>query len=264
MQNDPPIPTALTRRKFVTFTTGGAALASLHSISQAVAEGPLLRSRIKAVAFDAFPIFDPRPVFGLTEQLFPGKGADLSDEWRTRQFEYTWLRVIARRYVDFWQITQDALEFAADKLGLILTYERREQLMNAYLELKTWPDVVPALTSLKKSGFRLAILSNFTTRMLDASIQSAGLAGMFEQVLSTDQAKTYKPDARGYQLGIDAFKLAPQEILFAAFAGWDAAGAKLFGYPTFWVNRLKQAAEKLGAIPDGMGDGLAELVRFLA
>jgi len=203
-------------------------------------------------------------VFARVEKLFPGKGAELSNEWRIRQFEYTWLRVAAQRYVDFWQVTQQALEFAADKSNLKLTQDQREELMNAYLGLKAWPDVMSTLGSLKDSGFRLAFLSNFTSGMLDANIESAGLSGFFEHALSTDRAKTYKPDPRAYQLGTDALKLERQEILFVAFAGWDAAGAKLFGYPTFWLNRQKLPPERLGATPDGAGDSFASLLRFLA
>jgi 2-haloacid dehalogenase len=254
----------LNRRKFVTLAAGGIALGILRSIPNALASGSFTKSSIKAIAFDAFPIFDPRPVFALAEQLFPGRGGELSNEWRTRQFEYTWLRVASQRYADFWQVTQAALEFAADKLNLKLRGEQRDALMSAYLELEVWPEVTPALTSLKNSGFRLAFLSNFTPRMLETNLKYAGLSGLFEQVLSTDLAKTYKPDPRAYQLGADALKLERQEILFVAFAGWDAAGAKLFGYPTFWVNRLKLPAEKLDATPDGTGDSLTRLVRFLA
>ena len=136
--------------------------------------------------------------------------------------------------------------------------------MNAYLGLRAWPDVVPALDSLKKFGVRLALLSNFTRRMLDANIRSAGLDGVFEQVLSTDQGATYKPDPRAYQLGPDALKLTREEILFVAFAGWDAAGAKLFGYPTYWVNRQHLPAEEIGVRPDGSGVTLTDLVAFLA
>jgi 2-haloacid dehalogenase len=136
--------------------------------------------------------------------------------------------------------------------------------MNAYLELKTWPDVMPALTfTLRNSGFRLAFLSNFTSRMLEANIKSAGLAGLFERVLSTDQAKTYKPDPRAYRLGTETLKVERREILFVAFAGRDAAGAKLFGYPTFWVNRHKLPEEKFDSTPDGVGESLTQLVRFL-
>lgn len=236
----------------------------LPSIEMAVANEPFSKSRIKAIAFDAFPIFDPRPIFALAEKLFPGQGAALSNEWRTRQFEYSWLRVAMNRYADFWQVTQDALEFAADKLHLKLQEAQRDELMNAYLEMKAWPDVLPALTSLRDSGFRLAFLSNFTPRILEANIKTAGLSGLFEQALSTDQARTYKPDPRAYQLGMDALKLERREILFVAFAGWDAAGAKLFGYPTFWLNRQMLPPEKLDSKPDATGDSMPQVVRLLA
>ena len=231
----------------------------LSSLEAQAAAGP----KIKAIAFDAFPIFDPRPVFARAESLYPGKGAELSDAWRTRQFEYTWLRTAAHRYADFWQVTEDALGFAAQTLKLDLTPEKRTQLMNAYLELKTWPDVLPALRVLKEAGLRLAFLSNFTPRMLAAAIQSSGLEGLFEHVLSTDTLKTYKPDPRAYQMGLDAFRLKREEIVFVAFAGWDAAGAQWFGYPTFWVNRLNSPAEALGNAPDASGSDLNALVRFI-
>jgi 2-haloacid dehalogenase len=213
------------------------------------------------VAFDAFPIFDPRPVFALADAMFPAAG--LSDEWRTRQFEYTWLRVASRHYADFWQVTEDALVFSASALKLSLSPGNRATLMHAYLRLKTWPDVVPALESMRKSGVRMALLSNFTESMLAANITSAGLDGMFEQVLSTDRCATYKPDPRAYQLGPDALMLTREEILFVPFAGWDAAGATLFGYPTFWVNRQTRPPEEMGVRPDGSGETLADLLTFL-
>ena len=218
---------------------------------------------IKAIAFDAFVVFDPRPLVGLAEQLFPGKGEDLSDQWRTRQFEYAWLRVTAKRYVDFWQVTEEALEFAAEEVKLELTREKRDRLMNAFLELNAWPEVMPALQSLMKSGFRLTLLSNLSPAMLAANVAHAGLTGIFEQTLSTDQVKTYKPDPRAYQLGIDVLRLKRGEILFVAFAGWDAAGAKSFGYPTFWINRLKLPLERLGFGPDGTGKILDDLIAYL-
>ena len=121
------------------------------------------------------------------------------------------------------------------------------QLMQAYLGLKAWPDVPSALRALRETGSRLAFLSNMTTQILEAGIKNAGLEGVFEHVLSTDQIRAYKPAPRAYQMAIDAFKLQREDILFVAFAGWDAAGAKWFGYPTFWVNRLNLPAEELGA-----------------
>jgi len=219
--------------------------------------------RLKAVAFDAFPVFSPAPVVSQAEALFPGRGAALTDEWRLRQFEYAWLRLLSRRYADFWQVTQDALVFAARKLKLELDPDSRDTLMSTLLELVPWPDAAPALDSLAKSGLRLAFLSNFTARMLEANLERSGLSARFDRALSTDRARTYKPDPRAYGLGTEALGLRREEILFVAHAGWDAAGAKAFGYPTFWVNRTDLPPEELGALPDGVGRDLSDLVRFV-
>jgi 2-haloacid dehalogenase len=248
------------RREFLNLVAGSMATGLVVSTPPARAA---TRPEMKAITFDAFPIFDPRPVFARVEQLFPGQGADLSNAWRTRQFEYTWLRTVSQHYADFWQVTEDALTFAAKLLKLDLSQEKRQHLMEAYLELKAWPDVLPALGSLKDAGLRLAFLSNFTPRMLEAAIKSAGLEGIFEHSLSTDRVKTYKPDPRAYQMGLDALRLTREEIIFVPFAGWDAAGAKWFGYPTFWVNRLNLPGEELGVAPDASGGNLADLVNFV-
>lgn len=250
----------MNRRGFVSLT-----LASLGSSLLEPASGMRLAAkvgRIKAIAFDAFAIFDPRPVWSLAEELFPGSGSKLSDVWRVRQFEYTWLRMISRSYVDFWEITEDALVFAARLSGLQLTTDAKDRLLRSYLQLKAWPDAERVLRALKDSEIRLALLSNLTPRMLEANIKNAGLEGFFEHVFSTGEVKTYKPDPRAYQLAIDALGLGREEIAFAAFAGWDAAGAKQFGYPTFWANRLRLPAEELGMSADGMGEDLSGLVDF--
>lgn len=232
-----------------------------------LAAAPLARAvapqKIRAMAFDAFPIFDPRPVFALVEQLFPGRGAELGNAWRTRQFEYQWLRALSGRYADFWQTTEDALVFSAEMLKIDLTERKRKQLMDAYLGLKAWPDVRPALESFRRSGIRLVFLSNATPKILDAGIRNSGLDGFFEQVLSTDSIKTYKPDPRAYRMAIDALNLKREEILYVPFAGWDAAGAKSFGYTTFWVNRLSLPAERLGVVPDAVGKNLNDLADFV-
>jgi 2-haloacid dehalogenase len=248
------------RREFLHLVAGGVVTGVLPSapLSQ-VATGPT----IKALAFDAFPIFDPRPVFALAEQLFPGKGTDLSNAWRVRQFEYQWLRALSGHYADFWQTTEDALVFAANLLKLDLTPDKRKQLMAAYLELKAWPEVPAALQSLQRAGIRLAFLSNATPQILDAGIRNSRLEGIFEHVLSTDKITTYKPYPRAYQMAIDAFGLKREDIAFVAFAGWDVAGAKWFGYTTFWVNRLNLPVEELGVAPDAVGENLNDLVRFV-
>lgn len=250
----------LNRREFLHLSAAGVA-------SGLLASSPLARAattpKIKAIAFDGFTTFDPRPIVALAEHLFPGKGAELGNAWRTRQFEYTWLRTLTGRYVDFWRVTEDALVFSAKLLKLDLGRDKREQLMQAFLEIKAWPDALPALKSLKDTGIRLVLLSNFTAAMLDAAVKNSGLVGIFEPHLTTDIVKAYKPDPRAYQMGIDAFGLAREEIAFAAFGGWDAAGAKSFGYPTFWVNRANLPVEELGVAPDATGANLTDLANFV-
>ena len=110
---------------------------------------------------------------------------------------------------------------------------------------------------------RLAILSNATPNLLSAGIARAGIAGFFEQVLSTDAIRTFKPDPRAYGMAVERLRLPPQAILYVPFAGWDAAGAKAFGFPTYWVNRAKLPRERLGAQPDGTGQSLTDLVAFV-
>jgi 2-haloacid dehalogenase len=246
------------RRHFLTLTAGAAATAVLAR--RALAAG---RPKIKAVAFDGFPIIDPRPVAARAEALYPGKGAELMTAWRTRQFEYTWLRTLGGRYADFWTTSEQALTGAAASLKVELPRDKRDQLMGAFLQLKAWPEAPAALAALAKAGMRMAFLSNFTARMLDAALANAGLAGYFEPHLSTDLVKAFKPDSRAYQMGIDAFKLAREEIVFVASAAWDAAGAKWFGYPTVWVNRMGAPMEELGVAPDKIGGDLGALVELV-
>jgi len=135
--------------------------------------------------------------------------------------------------------------------------------MGAYLRLRAWPDVATALQALKKAGVGLAFVSNATRQILEAGIRNARLEGLFDHVLSTDRIRTFKPDPRAYQLAVDAFGLSREQILFVPFAGWDAAGAKAFGYTTYWVNRLNLPVEQLGVMPDAMAPGLDELAAFV-
>jgi 2-haloacid dehalogenase len=250
----------MNRRQFLRSAAAGIAAGISASSRTAQARS---ETKIEAIAFDAFPILDPRPISAHAERLFPGRGAALVDAWRTRQFEYQWLRALSAHYADFWTCTEDALEFAADLTKLDLTPEKRSHLMGGYLELAAWPDAPQALNELRRSGVRLAVLSNATPAILDAGIRRSQLGGVFEHVLSTDAVQSFKPDPRAYRMAIDAFGVTRSKILFVAFAGWDAAGAKSFGFPTYWVNRSNLPAERLGVRLDGMGTDLADLVGFV-
>ena len=252
---------SLNRRRFLALAAASAASnLAVSSPPVPVASVP----KIKAIAFDGFATFDPRPVSALAEALFPGKGAALSEAWRTRQFEYTWLRTLTGKYLDFWQVSEDALVFAAKLVNIDLKAEKRNRLMQSLLSLKAWPDALPALESLKASGIRMALLSNFTPAMLDAAVRNSGLQGIFEPHLSTDKVRAYKPDPRAYEMAIHAFDARREEIAFVAFGGWDAAGAKAFGYPTFWLNRMSLPLEELGSGPDAIGSTLRDLANFVS
>ena len=235
----------------------------LFSSSSAVERVEGAAPRFKAVAFDYFVLFDADSVVSQAEELFPGKGRQLTTLWRTRQFEYTWLRSVAHRYVDFSVVTRDALTYSANATNLELTPDDERRLLDAYLHLSLWPDTVGTLQTLKRSGVRVIALSNFSPTMLRANAESAHIADLVDAFVSTDENRTYKPDPRAYQLGPDRLHLAKSAIVFAASAGWDAAGAKSFGYPTVWVNRANQPAEQLGVAPDATSPGLAGLLEFV-
>lgn len=163
----------------------------------------------------------------------------------------------------FFKVTEDALVYAAEAMKLDLSPEARRRLLNAYLTLKPWPDAAEALHRLRASGIRIISIANFSAKMLRSNAEGGGMADLFDELLSTEVNGTYKPDPRAYQLGMERLKLKKQEIVFAAFGGWDAYGAKRFGYPTYWVNRFGLPAEELGIEADGTStnmDGLLTVV----
>ena len=219
--------------------------------------------RFKAVAFDYFVIFNANSVVPAVEKAFPGKGAEFTRAWRAKQFEYGFLRSITGRHADFFKVTEDALVYTAAAMKLELTPEKRKSLLDAYLTLEPWPDAVDALRKLRASGVRVITIANFSPKMLKANAEHAGIADLFDELLSTEANGTYKPDPRAYALGMERLKLKKEEIVFAAFGGWDAYGAKSFGYTTYWVNRFHLPMEELGIEPDGTSDNLDGLLRLV-
>jgi 2-haloacid dehalogenase len=217
----------------------------------------------RAIAFDGLAVFDPRPIAALANQLFPEKGPELTALWRVKQFDYQWLCALSGRYQDFQTLTDAALVFAAKSLKVELSRVARDRLNRAWLELQPWPDVAPALQSLKQAGLRLAPLANFTPVMLERAAANPALQGLFEDLISTGRGKTFKPDPRAYQLAVDAFGLKREEMLFVPSAGWDVAGARWFGYPTFWLNRAGAPPEELAVAAHGAGGGMSDLTAFL-
>lgn len=175
----------------------------------------------------------------------------LSDHWRTKQLEYTWVRSLAGRRATFWQVTEDALDFAIDASGGVRDGVRHK-LLSAYRELDAYPEVPGVLGKLKSGGARIAILSNGDPEMLSGAVASAGLSDLFDAVLSVEQAKIFKPAPEVYELATAQFGVARHNISFQSSNRWDIAGAKAFGFKTVWINR--------GGRPDEYRDLVADLV----
>ena len=173
--------------------------------------------RFKAVAFDYFVLFNPNSVVPEVEKAFPGRGAEFTKTWRAKQFEYGFLRSITGRHEDFFKVTEDALVYTAAAMELPLSPDMRDQLLGAYLTLQPWPDSIAALRKLKAAGVRLITIANFSDRMLRDNAENAGIAELFDELLSTGANGTYKPDPRAYALGMERLGLNKEEIAFAAF-----------------------------------------------
>ena len=248
----------INRKSFIQMASWGTA-GVLISSSGFLSRG----TKIKAVAFDAFTIFDLASIFKPVTELLPAQGKQLVELWQAKQFSYQWLRGLANNYKNFLDIARDALDFALTQSKLHLGDKEKDLIMAGYDNMNIWPDVVPALQAIKKQGLRVSFLSNMTAEMLHRGIQNSNLSEFFDLVISTDEKRTYKPSREAYQMAVEQLKLKKEEILFVPFAGWDQAGAKWFGYPTFWVNRSGSLPEYLDAKPDGSGSTLNDLVEFI-
>lgn len=219
----------------------------------------------RAIIFDAYgTLLDVHGVAAAAEALFPGRGQALSGLWRDKQLAYSWIRTLAGRHADFARLTADALDHAAEALGLRLAAEGRAGLLAAYRGLPAFSDVAPALAALAEAGLPLGVLSNGTPEMLEAALGAAGLRDRFAAILSIEAVQRYKTAPEAYALGPARFGVAAGELLFVSSNGWDVAGAGWFGYRTFWVNRAGLPRERLGSPPDGTGRSLADLVTALA
>jgi 2-haloacid dehalogenase len=203
---------------------------------------------VKALAFDAYgTLFDVFSVTALGEELFPGKGDALAHLWRLKQLQYSALRSLMGRHRDFWQLTEDALVYAARSLGLDLTPDKRRCLLDAYLTLAAFPDVKPGLQAIRARGLRLAILSNGEPRMLEAAARSAGIIDLLDAILSVEEVKIFKPSPRVYQMAPERLQVRPAELGFVSSNAWDVAGAGSTGLETFWIQRrAAEPPEELG------------------
>ncbi len=177
---------------------------------------------------------------------------DVASHWRQKQLQYTWLRAISGAHADFWQVTQDGLDWALEITGLDGDAALRQRLLDLYWELSAYPEVPEMLKTLKDAGLQTAILSNGSPEMLKGATRSAGIGALLDDVLSVETVGVFKPASAVYDLVGQRFGCARDTVLFVSSNGWDAACATGYGFVTAWVNRAGEPVDRLPWRPDHM------------
>jgi 2-haloacid dehalogenase len=214
---------------------------------------------IQACVFDAYgTLFDVNSAARSSQDLLGGKWQPLAELWRAKQLQYTWLRSLAGRHADFWQVTGEALDYTLSTLQLD-DPALRVRLMNLYLVLQAYPEVPATLKRLKAAGMKLAILSNGAPAMLSSAANNAGIADLLDAKLSVEEVKVFKPHPSVYALACERLQVAPASVCFLSSNGWDAYCAKAYGFHVLWCNRAGQPPENIPETPDAQIANLAEV-----
>lgn len=206
---------------------------------------------ITTVVFDAYgTLFDVAAAArqAANEPEFPAlksRWMDVASHWRAKQLQYSWLRAVTRAHTDFWEVTQNGLDWALEATGLDGDAALRQRLLDLYWELQAYPEVPAMLADLKTAGLNTAILSNGSPAMLDGAVKSAGLGNVLDDVLSVESVGIFKPDSRVYDLVGQRFGCNASEVLFVSSNGWDAAAAAGYGFVTAWANRAGEPMDRL-------------------
>ena len=213
----------------------------------------------KAIVFDAYgTLFDVNSAAEKCKDKIGDKWETFSNYWRTTQLEYTWLRSLMKRHKDFWQITEDSLD--KSMLTFKIDKSMRNELLNLYKELSTFPEVKSVLEELKKKSIKLAILSNGTPSLLSNLIKNSNLENLFDDVFSIEEVKIYKPDPKVYDIPINKYKVKKEEITFLSANTWDVSGGGNYGYNASWVTRTNNVFDKLDYTPKPEVKNLKELL----
>jgi len=215
---------------------------------------------IKAVVFDAYgTLYDIQSVASVTEQTFPGYGEIITQVWRIKQLEYTWLRSLMRRYEDFSVVTRDSLAYTLRCLGLKCDEADFACIIDKYLHLDLYPDALASLSAMRDK--KLAILSNGSPDMLGALVKNSGLDRVLDATISIDAKKIFKPSPDAYSLIESTLHIPPHEVLFISSNPWDACGAKAFGLNVAWIERVTPEAMAQACVK---ADLVAPLTMFKA
>ena len=193
---------------------------------------------------------------------FSNHSVKVSNTWRIKQLEYSWLRNIMHEYIDFWQITKDALDFALEE-NQIKNENLRQRLLDVYWNLSAYPEAQDVLTTLKANNIQTGILSNGSKEMLNGAVVSANLKNYLDKIISIDGIEIYKPDPKVYQMVLDQFNCKIEEVLFISSNGWDIAGASKFGFTTLWINRNLIPKDRLTFMPNKITNNLSTIPNIL-
>ena len=220
-------------------------------------------SKIKAIVFDAYgTLLDINSLDQILTDHFGPKSLELSNTWRKKQLEYTWLRTLMEQYQDFSQVTMDALEYSCKIHQVKLNQDIKKLLVEQYLKLEAFPEV-PRMVEAITARVPLGILSNANHEMLQGALYRNKISGLFLHVLSAEDVRMFKPRPEIYHMACEKFSLRPEEILFVSSNTWDVAGAKSYGLTVAWLNRFDGLMEELGVKPDFVLNDMEQLLEVM-
>ena len=217
---------------------------------------------IKAIIFDAYgTLFDVNSAAEKCKDKIGDKWENFANYWRTTQLEYTWLRSLMKRHKDFWQVTEDSL----DKSMKIFKIDSsmRNELLNLYKTLSPFSEVPEVLKNLKKKNYKLAILSNGTPSLLNELVKSNNLENIFDDILSIEEVKIYKPDSKVYDIPVKKYKIEKNEFAYLSANTWDVSGAGNYGFNPVWVNRNNSIFDNLDYVPKYQIENLSKLIDII-
>ena len=217
---------------------------------------------VKAIIFDAYgTLFDVNSAAEKCKGKIGNKWENFANYWRTTQLEYTWLRSLMKRHKDFWQITEDSLDKSMKVFNI--DNSMKNELLNLYKVLSTFPEVNEVLKKLKEKKYKIAILSNGTPSLINDLVKSNNLDNMFDDIFSIEQVGIYKPDTKVYNIPIQKYKIQNDEVVFLSANTWDISGGGNFGYNAVWVNRNSNVFDNLDYEPKNEIGNLKELLEIV-
>ncbi|OUV60911.1 MAG: haloacid dehalogenase, type II [Candidatus Pelagibacter sp. TMED128] len=218
--------------------------------------------KTRFIIFDAYgTLFDVNSAAEKYKDKIGDKWESFANFWRTTQLEYTWLRSLMKRHKDFWQITEDSLDKSMRVFGINMAM--KDDLLNLYKVLSSYPEVGEVLKNLKKKNVKLAILSNGTPALLNELVQSNDLKDFFDDLFSIESVKIYKPDSKVYDLPVQKYKVKPKDITFLSANTWDVSGAGNYGFNSIWVNRSNDIFDNLDFKPKNEINNLTQLLDLI-